>query len=346
MEVKGKRLDGFLARPDPGVRAVLVHGPDGGLVRERALALARSVLDDLSDPFRVADLDAEVVERDPARLADEAAAQSLTGGRRLVRVRGAGDALAGLFDRFLAAPPPGDSLVVVEAGDLPKSSKLRKAFEGADAGAAIPCYVEEEADIRKVVAEQLRAAGLAVDHDALDLLGACLVGDRMTARTEVDKLVTYMLGRTRVGTDDVRAVIADSGGLDLSDPAWAAAEGDYAETDRALTKLYGEGTSPVPILRAGQTHLQRLQLAIARADAGEGLEAVGRALWGPIFWKLKGRVSGQMRRWTADRLARAQERLLEAEILCKRTGYPEETVCARAFFQVAQMARASAPPRR
>ena len=29
----------FAARPDPAVRAVLIYGPDGGLVRERALAV-------------------------------------------------------------------------------------------------------------------------------------------------------------------------------------------------------------------------------------------------------------------------------------------------------------------
>lgn len=348
MEVKGKRIDGFLARPDPGVRAVLLHGPDAGLVRERAALAGRSVVEDGGDPFRVADLQADVLDRDPARLADEAAAMSLTGGRRLVRVRGAGDGLAPLFERFLAGPPPGDSLVVVEAGELAKSSKLRKAFEASDAGAAIACYPEDEGDLRRVVAEQLRAAGLAADGDALDLLAASLVGDRMVARTEADKLVTYMLGRSRVTADDVRAVIGDSADLDLGDPAWAAADGDYAATDRALGKLFGEGTSPVPILRAGQTHLQRLQLAVARAEGGEGLEAIGRSLWGPIFWKLKDRVAGQMRRWSDDRLARAQERLLEAEALCKRTGYPEETVCARAFLQVAQMARggAAGPGRR
>ena len=56
---------------------------------------------------------------DPARLADEAAALSMLGGRRVVRVRNAGNGLGKLFEAFLESPI-GDALVVVEAGDLAK----------------------------------------------------------------------------------------------------------------------------------------------------------------------------------------------------------------------------------
>ena len=59
---------------------------------------------DLADPFNVADLSEAVLESDPARLADEAAAISMMGGRRVVRVRGAGKALAELFEAFLDDP--------------------------------------------------------------------------------------------------------------------------------------------------------------------------------------------------------------------------------------------------
>ncbi|HZH28717.1 MAG TPA: DNA polymerase III subunit delta [Azospirillaceae bacterium] len=339
MKLPPQRVEAFLKRPDPGIRAVLLFGPDAGLVRERAVAVCRTVLEDLSDPFRVADLGADVIEKDPARLADEAAAMALTGGRRLIRVRGAGEATAPVLAGFLQTPPPGDSLVVVEAGELDGRSKLRAAFEAAETAVAIACYVQEEGDLRKVLAEQLRGLGLSIADEALDLLAANLVGDRMMARTEVDKLALYMGDRTRVETDDVRASVGDSADLDLDDPIWAAAEGDYAATDRALGKLLGRGESPVALLRAAQRHLQRLQLASARQRAGEGLEAIGKSLWGNIFFKLRPMVDKQLRRWTPELLARACERLLEAEADCKRTNWPDETICARAFFQVAQMAR-------
>ena len=59
---------------------------------------------DLTDPFRVTDLDEQTLDSDPARLFDEAAAMSMLGGRRVVRVRGAGNGHAQLFERFLERP--------------------------------------------------------------------------------------------------------------------------------------------------------------------------------------------------------------------------------------------------
>ena len=102
MKLAAARVAAFLRRPDPEIRAVLFYGPDAGLVRERADAVARTVCPDLRDPFRVAELTAAALAADPARLADEAAQISLMGGRRVVRVREAGDALAPLCGRFLA----------------------------------------------------------------------------------------------------------------------------------------------------------------------------------------------------------------------------------------------------
>ncbi len=49
--LRGKEIDAFLARPDPGRPIILLYGPDSGLVRERAEALLASAVDDPSDPF-------------------------------------------------------------------------------------------------------------------------------------------------------------------------------------------------------------------------------------------------------------------------------------------------------
>ena len=142
MKLQGARVARFIAAPDAAIRAVLLHGEDEGMVRERAQRIAKAVVSDLADPFRVAELTGEALRADPVRLDDETRALSLVGGRRVVRVRGADDGQAALFERFFAALPPGDSLVVVEAGELGGKSALRRAFEAAKDGAAIVCRAD------------------------------------------------------------------------------------------------------------------------------------------------------------------------------------------------------------
>ena len=70
MKISASKADDFARAPDPAVGAVLVYGPDNGLVRERAQALMRSVVEELGDPFRVADLTAGQLLGDPADVAN------------------------------------------------------------------------------------------------------------------------------------------------------------------------------------------------------------------------------------------------------------------------------------
>lgn len=339
MKLQGKAIDAFLKHPDPRVRAVLLYGPDAGLVRDRADALGKGVCPDLHDPFRVTDLLGKAIVDDPARLPDEAAAMALTGGRRLIRIRDAEDATTAAFTAFLKDLPPGDSLVVVEAGDLSNRSRLRALFEGAEGAAAIPCYVEEEASLGRVIADLLAAHGLQADVDALSFLAGNLVGDRLVARGEVEKLAVYMGAETRVTLEHAQACIGDSAALDMDEPVWAAADGDFAALDRALARLFAEGMSPVPILRATQRHFQRLHLIGAQVAAGKSAEMAVDSARPPVFFKLRPRLVGQAKRWTPNLVRAALERLVDAEADCKRTNMPDQTICARVLFQLASLAR-------
>jgi DNA polymerase-3 subunit delta len=158
MIVKSHEADRYVASPPKALTVALVYGPDAGLVQERAEKLLKSVVPDLTDAFNVSDLSEDVLLADPARLADEAAAISMFGGRRVVRVRGAGNDLAELLESFLD-DPKGDALVVIEAGDLAKTGALRKLFDGHKSAAALQCYPDSARDLSDVVRDALRAEG-------------------------------------------------------------------------------------------------------------------------------------------------------------------------------------------
>ncbi|HEX3952400.1 MAG TPA: DNA polymerase III subunit delta [Stellaceae bacterium] len=340
MKLPAGRVDGFLKRPDPEIRAVMLYGADAGLVRERAEILARTICPDLRDPFRVADLSAAMLAGDPARLADEAAQISLMGGRRVIRVRDAGDALAVLLTGFLA-DSVGDSLVVVEAGDLPARSSLRRAFDDAPRGAAIGCYPDSARDLAAVIRDTCAAHRIGISRDAIDFLVGHLGGDRLLTRAELEKLTLYAGDGGRIEIDDARAAISDSAGLSLDDALLAAAEGDAAALDRALARVFQEGESPVTVVRALLRHLQRLHTLAVRVAGGAAPDEAIRSARPPIFFKQQDSYRRQLGRWSEPRLRTALDRIAEAEFRMKLTGWPAETICREAMFAIARGAARS-----
>ncbi|GAB5470059.1 MAG: DNA polymerase III subunit delta [Rhodospirillales bacterium] len=347
MKVQPRDAERFCAKPPEEVFAILLYGPDRGLVRERAQRLARGVVPDAKDPFRIAELEAEELASDPARLRDEAQALSFGGGRRLVTVRGAGDSLGKLFQDFLKEPP-GDALILVEAGDLGPRA-LRKAFEGAKLGAAVACYRDEGESLVNLVRQHLQAAGLQVAPDALAYLGQRLGGDRRLTRLELDKLVLYKgppganSGEApRIELEDAIAVVGDSAERTLDDLALAIGSGDLTAALRDLTRAWAEGAQPITLLRALARHFQRLHLLAGEIARGTTAGDAVKRLRPPIFWKHQAAIAAQARAWPADRLGWALGRLLEAEAACKRSGAPAQLLAERALLELT----ARAPKRR
>lgn len=338
MKLAGRAAERFLKAPDAAVAALLLYGPDAGLVRERAEALTRAVAGSLDDPFQISLIEAAQLRDDPARLADEALQLSLIGGRRVLRLREAGDAAAPLLEALLAGPTPA-AFVIVEAGELGPRSPLRRLFEERADAAALACYRDEGGDLGAFLRDALQRRGVTVEEEALAYLAANLGADRALTRAEIEKLALFAGAGGRIGLADAIACVGDGAAVALEDAAFAAADGDLPALDRALERCFGE-SEPVRILRVASGHFLRLHQVAGLLAAGVPVERAMRGLRPPVFYKRESRFRAQAARLPAALLARAIESLLEAELACKRTGLPAEAVCRQALMAIAREAAA------
>ena len=338
MKIAASETERFVRDPGSEWTAVLVYGPDGGLVRERARMIASSVVEDLSDPFRVSEFTAAALRDDPARLSDEASALSLTGGRRVVRLRESGDAVTDALDGVLSTASAEDILVVVEAGDLGPRSRLRKLFEGAAGAAALACYGDDARTLGTVIRETLGQAGLAATPDAMAYLSDHLGSDRMMSRMELEKLATYAFGADQVTLEDAEAVVGDGAITTLDDIVFSTADGNTSGLDRSLQRAFDEGVNAVAVVRAAQRHFQRLHRAAGDVAAGSAPDQAMKKLRPPVFFKRAGLFRNQLQTWGVVRLAGVLEALTEAEIACKTTGVPAEASCRRTLLAIARRA--------
>ncbi len=341
MKISANKVDGFLDKAASDLRAVLIYGPDSGLVRERAMRLLRLVVEDPADPFRVVEFTAATLRNDPARLSDETAAMSLVGGRRVIRLRETGDAAAPALQEALKSGE-GDALIIVEAGNLAARSRLRSLFEKLDSAAALPCYSDEGMALQSVVRETLSAHSISIDRDAVEYLCQNLGSDRLVSRSELEKLSLYVGDGGAATLADAVACVGDSAALALEDIAFATAGGDPAALNRALSRAYHEGAQPVSVIRIVSRHFQRLHLAAGVVADGASTDAALKSLRPPVFFKRADAFRKQLRRWNRTRLASALVALSEAEVQCKSTGLPAQAICGQALLRLTAVASVAA----
>lgn len=327
MKVLPKTIEQFLKHIPADVRAILVYGPDQGLVAERAQRVAKQVIDDINDPFNSAHLTGDMVAEDPVRFADEANAQSLMGGNRLLRITDAGNAVADPLKNWLKDNPNPSCTVVVAAGDLKPKDALRKICEDLPNAAAIACYVEDERDIGRFLQDFLKENGYAIAPDALQLMIASVKGDRGRIRAEAEKLMLYMGSHKHISVQDIQNSIADAGAQTLDDLITFIFVRNIAGAISAFRKVNEHGGEMMLILRSLQNHIMRLhKTRVAMDTQGLNIETAMAQLSPPVFFKQVDGFKRQVNQFSAPQLRRLLKDVAELEAKTKQTGALPDTL--------------------
>lgn len=336
--LRGKEIDAFLARPDPGRPIVLLYGPDAGLVRERAEALLKSAVDDPNDPFSLVRLDGDELSAEPSRLVDEALTISLFGGRRAIRVRAGSRNFAGGIDA-LADTPLRDCRIVIEAGELRPKSPLRKACERAKTAVAIACYPDTERDLAKLIDEELKLSNLRIAPDARAVLMTLLGGDRQASRNELRKLTLYAHGKGEVTLDDVMAVVADASELKIDPIVDGAFAGNPSTVETEFAKAMVAGTYPGVIISAAQRQaawLHKSALAIAEGTPSSTVLDGG---FPRLHFSRKANVELALRNFDAARLTLIIDQLAAAALEMRKQATLAAVIAQRALLSIAVNAK-------
>lgn len=337
MKLDKQPLERFLKEPAPAIAAALIFGPDEGMVHERAMQVSRAILGEADDPFRLTELTGDDIKADPARLIDEARAIAMMGGRRVIRVTRVTDAVESAFAALLTDhKDSAQCLVVIEAGDVGGKSSLKRLFENAPHAAAIACYRDEGAALPTLITAQLKAAGMAVEPDALAYLAANLGGDRGITRSELEKLILYMGDGRKVSLSDAMACIGDQAAIGLDDLCQAIGMGDLRSLERQIERNLAE-TNEISLLRAVARHFMRLHQVVGRTARGDNLESAMAGLRPPVFWKAIDGFKMQCRRWPVEAIGNALLRLTELEAEVMRQHQFAETLTRRGLMEIATM---------
>jgi len=333
--VKSHEAERFLARPPPHIYLYLVFGPDAGLVTERARKIILRAVDDPKDPFQLVRIGGDELANDPLLLADEANTIPLFGGRRAILIEAQGKAFVAAFEPVLGAPPR-DCTIVIEAGALKKDAPLRTLCERANGAAAIQCYPDSAKDIAQFIDAEVGAAGLSIAPDAKAFLVSQLGQDRLSTRSELEKLVLYAHGAGDITLGHVAAIVCDASNLIVGEAVDAAFDGSVAALDARLRHIFAGASDYHALLAAG---LRRaLDLHRARRDPDEAPGPREGSGFAGAGFKQKDAFERHLRAWTRPSLGRAIDTLAEAVASARREPKLGPSLAARALWTIARSA--------
>lgn len=249
MKLSARDAVRFFEKPDKSKAAVLLHGPDA-----MRIALKRKTLiDALTGPnadeeMRLTRLEAAVLRKDPAALADATKAVGFFPGLRVVLVESATDTTTKAVKAALEDWHAGDAIIVITAGQLNARSSLRKLVEGGRSSVAIGVYTDPPT--REEIEAQLAAKGLKnMPPDTMrDIQTLAQELDPGDFAQTLEKLSLYKLSDTTPASpEDLLNCVPATHEVGLDVLVRHIAEGRSAEIGPYMARMASQGTNPTTL---------------------------------------------------------------------------------------------------
>ncbi|KUJ79015.1 DNA polymerase III subunit delta [Ruegeria profundi] len=340
MKLSPREAEGYFARPDADKAGLLIYGADAMRVAlKRQQVLTALLGSNAEEEMRLTRMPGADLRGDPALLLDAVKAVGFFPGPRAVFVEDTTDVAAPAIIAAFEDWAPGDAQIIVTAGQLKASSKIRKAFEAHPLAYAVGIY--DDPPSRGEVERILKQSGLDnIPNDSMsalvELATAISPGD--FAQT-IEKLSLYKYGdRSELSIEDIMACAPRSTEAGLDDVLNVIAEGRAGEIGPLIRRLQSQGTNAVTLCIGATRHFRTLYACAS--DPGGAAQGIGK-LRPPVYGKRRDRILRQAQGWGAPKLQTALTVLTDTDLSLRSAGQtaPAMALVERAMIRLAMLAR-------
>ncbi|MBR9650574.1 DNA polymerase III subunit delta [Thalassovita aquimarina] len=340
MKLTSRDANRYFAKPDPSRTGMLIYSADAMRVALKRQEVIEALLGpNGEEEMRLTRIPGGELRKDPAMLLDAVKSISFFPGPRVAFVENATDASAPAIANALQDWSDGDAQVIVTAGQLKASSKLRKLFENHPNAYAVGLY--DDPPTREEIEAELARSGLTqVDPQAMtDLTTLSRELSPGDFRQTLEKLALYKLNDPDpASSDDVAACAPATSEAALDDILNIVAEARTAEIGPILNKLQAQGVNAVSLCINATRHFRTLYAAAA--DPGGAAQGVAR-MRPPIYGPRRDRMIRQAQAWGAPKLETALTLLTDTDLQLRSAGQraPAMALVERMLIRLAMLAR-------
>ena len=257
---------------------------------------------------------------------------SLFAKERLIIINRCSDKISKIFQEIYEKKIK-DLLIIINAENLDKKSKLRNFFEKEKELACIPVYQDTEQILSNLTSKFFKDKHIPISQSSINLIVNKCNGDREFLKNELDKIEIYLHNKKHINNHDLSKLINLSENhsiLDLIDNC-------FVNNSRKVTHILNENNfnsdECILIIRAYLAKAKKiLKLALNYAK-NKNLEITILEAKPPIFWKEKDMVKSQIQKWSPDKLKKLISNINNIELELKKNSQSSLSILINFIFE-------------
>ncbi|MBM5783135.1 MAG: DNA polymerase III subunit delta [Pelagibacterales bacterium] len=288
MKIANNQIDSYIQKiAQENIAGCLLYGPDESVINYRFNLIAKKISPNLSDPFLVANISKEQLNQDSGLLIDEFYSLSFLGGRKLILIKETENSLSATLKSLFSDhdfQKKSQNFILIQAGDLDKSSALRKLCEDNSDFAAIACYEDDERTIKSFIEKILVAKQVDFNSQIIAHLYEKFGKNRQIVISELQKIITFLGNNKKLTAEIIDKLTASEADITANEVVMSFAAKKFDIAILQSEKLFREGFEAIALIRFISNYLQKLYNAKVEIESGS-LDFEGAVKMQKLFFK-------------------------------------------------------------
>jgi len=211
-----------------------------------------------------------------------------------------------------------DLVLVLNASNLEKKSKIRSLFEKNKEIVCIPFYEDNNQTLSSIVSKFFKDNKIPLSQQSINLIVQRCRGDRQNLKNELEKIESFIKDKTKISSEDLLKLTNLAENYSVSELIDSCLSKNKKRTINILNENNYSLEDCILIIRTFLMKSKRLLKLNKEMKNKNNIDGVISTFKPPIFWKDKEVVKQQMKNWSCKSIESLIYQINDTELLIKK----------------------------
>ena len=211
-----------------------------------------------------------------------------------------------------------DIIIILDAENLDKKSKLRSLFEKSKNHICIPFYPDTNETLTKIAFQHFKNKNIPIASSNINLIVDKCNGDRKILLEQIEKIENYIKNGKKIDEDKILKIINLVEDYSISELIDNCLAKNKNKTINILMENNFGREDSVLIIKFLLNKLKKLLVLSKSFKKNNNLELTVSEAKPPIFWKEKEITKKQILNWTPDKIKETLYKINNIELKIKK----------------------------
>lgn len=286
---------------------ILFYGENVGLINDFKNNIRKTLKE-----YICINLNQEEIITNENSLLNEMQHASLFNDKKLIFINNATDKILPALKLVLDIETENKLIIISSA--LDKKSKLRDIFERSKELQTVPCYPDNELNIKKILFNKLSGYQGLSSHN-VNMIINCCSNDRVKLNNELEKIKIFFVNK-EIETKKLEFLLNLETNDDFNLLKDEAIKGNKSLTNKLLGSTFFENDKAIYYLNTVNKSFMRLS-EISEKTTSSSIEVAVNQIKPPVFWKDKPNLIIQSKKWNTIKIKKILKDIYLTEIKVK-----------------------------